>query len=60
MDLWIRHWKGDEYCDEHWEDTLESAQEILTRWVDDGLVDRVEVRDNDQELIFHCPRTLDA
>ena len=58
ISLWIRHWTKGEQCDEHWNDTLASAREIVTRWVDDGMVDRVEIRDDNEKLLFHYPREM--
>jgi hypothetical protein len=59
VDFRIRHYKGDEATDEHWSQyTLEEANDILCRWQREGTVDRVEIRNAKDELLFHYPREM--
>lgn len=44
-----------------WEEILfESAKEHARTVVENGLADRVEIRDDGGNLVFHYPRTLRA
>ena len=44
---------------EYWNDyPLEAASQTVRQWVEDGVRDRVEIRNDAGELLFHYPRNL--
>ena len=55
MSLRIRRYKDGQSTIEIWSGTLTSAQDIFCQRVRDGTLDRVEIRNADDKLIFHYP-----
>jgi hypothetical protein len=51
----IRHYKSDQFTDVIWSGTLADAQDTFCQSVRDGTFDRVEIRDANNEPIFHYP-----
>ncbi len=58
MSLIIRHYKDGNSTNQVWGGTLGTAQDIVCQWVRDGIVDRVEIRNADNRLIFQYPRLM--
>ena len=57
MDLIIKHYKDGEVTGERWSDySLEGAKDVVCRWVREGGVDRVEIRDAADDLLFEYPQ----
>jgi hypothetical protein len=55
----IRRYNGAAYDAEFWPDTpLGEVKEYAERVVEDGLADRVEVRDGIGSLVMNIPRVL--
>ncbi len=55
MSFLIRHYKSDQFTDVIWSGTLADAQDTFCQSVRDGTVDRVEIWNTSDELIFHYP-----
>jgi hypothetical protein len=55
VSLWIRKFKGGQVADEIWNGTYEAAQDLFCQRVRDGVLDRMEIRNSDDELIFCYP-----
>lgn len=62
MNLRITSYKDGEITGpEYWNDyPLESAKETVRQWVDDGVRDSVEIRNEAGDLIFRYPREMRA
>jgi len=57
VDLIIRRYKDGEVTGERWSDhSLEGAKDVVCRWVREGAVDRVEIRDAADGLLFEYPQ----
>lgn len=52
--------RGEEVGSEIWKGSLEEAQDLARRSVDDGDYDRVEIRDEKGQYAFGYPRTLSS
>ena len=55
MRLWIRLYEGGSFVDQIWSGTLTEAQDAYCQSVRDGSLDRLEIRDPTNELVFHYP-----
>ena len=55
MPLWIRQYKGGHYIDEIWSGTLIDAQDAYCQPVRDGALDRLEILNSSNELMFRYP-----
>lgn len=60
MDLRITHSKDGELSGpEYWNDyPLEAARGTVQSWVEDGVADWAEIRDDSDRLLFRWPRTV--
>lgn len=55
MSVKIRRYKNGRFTDEIWRGTLTAAQDTFCKRVRDGTLDRVEIRNVADELIFTYP-----
>jgi hypothetical protein len=53
--LRIRQYKGGRYSDEIWSGTLIDAQDAYCQPVRDGTLDRMEILNSSNELMFRYP-----
>jgi len=53
--LWVRRYKDGQFTDEIWSGTLTEAQDAYCQPVRDGDLDRLEIRNSSNELIFRYP-----
>ena len=55
MSLWIRKFRSGQVADEIWNGTYEAAQDLFCQKVRDGVLDRIEIHNSDDELLFCYP-----